>query len=65
VLLVSEQAHGKRGIDEWLLKFHGQPSLSLMLDCSSAVYAEPAFDKGYLLLCLGSLSLFSLMIGVP
>ncbi len=25
VLLVSEQAHGQRGFDEWLLKFHGQP----------------------------------------
>jgi putative restriction endonuclease len=25
VLLVSEQAHGQRGLDEWLLKFHGRP----------------------------------------
>lgn len=24
VLLVSEQAHGQQGFDEWLLKFHGQ-----------------------------------------
>ncbi len=23
-LLVSDQAHGQRGLDEWLLKFHGQ-----------------------------------------
>ena len=25
VLLVSEQAYGRRGFDDWLLKFHGQP----------------------------------------
>jgi predicted restriction endonuclease len=25
VMLVSAQAHGQRGFDEWLLKFHGRP----------------------------------------
>jgi putative restriction endonuclease len=25
MLLVSEQVHGQHGLDEWLLKFHGQP----------------------------------------
>ena len=25
VVLVSEQAYGRTGFDEWLLKFHGQP----------------------------------------
>jgi putative restriction endonuclease len=25
VVLISEQAHGQRGFDEWLLRFHGRP----------------------------------------